>query len=285
MIRKKTKRVLIIGAKGMLGAELIGVFSKDQNYDVIGVDLPSIDITKRESIERNFKKVQPDIVINAAAFTDVDGCEDRKELCKKINGLAVEDLTKECNKIDAVLVHYSTDYVFAGDKKKGYEESDITNPQNQYGKSKELGEKKLQKFGKKYYLIRLSWLFGKHGKNFVDTMLKLAKERDVLEVVNDQFGEPTYAKDLAEKTKKLLDRKKPYGIYHITNEGVISWYDFAKEIFRIARVDIKIKPVSSERFPRPAKRPHYSALINTKLPRLRSWKEALQEYLESHKYK
>lgn len=273
-------KVLIIGAKGMLGTELVEVFRSDNNYKVYTADLPEVDITKPESIRENLTQTQPDIVINAAAFTDVDGCEEQTELCHKVNGESLEYLAKECTKIDATLIHYSTDYVFDGKKEEGYKEDDKTNPQSQYGKSKELGEQNLQKFGKKYYIIRLSLLFGKNSNNFVDIMLKLAQEKDKLEVVNDQICKPTYAKDLATRAKELLDSKKPYGIYHITNEGVVSRYDLVREIVKVAGLKTKINPVSSDKFPRPAKRPHYSGLINTKLPSSRPWQEALREYLE-----
>ncbi len=273
-------KVLIIGSKGMLGTELVEVFTID-DYEVYKADLPEIDITDSESIRNKFSEIKPNIVINAAAFTDVDGCEEKIELCHQVNGEALEYLAKECDRIDAILTHYSTDYVFDGEKEEGYKEVDQTNPQSQYGKSKELGEKNLQKYGNKYYLIRSSWLFGKHGNNFVETMLKLATEKDKLEVVNDQFGKPTYAKDLAGRTKELLESDQESGIYHITNEGVTSWYDFTREIFKIADIDIPVAPVTTDKFPRPAKRPHYSGLINTKLPKSRPWQEALQEYLDS----
>ncbi|NQV13056.1 MAG: dTDP-4-dehydrorhamnose reductase [Parcubacteria group bacterium] len=274
------KKVLIIGSKGMLGMELVEIFSID-DYEIHRADLPEIDITDSESIQSKFSEIKPDIVINAAAFTDVDGCEKQIELCHKVNGEALEYLAKECNKIGATLTHYSTDYVFDGGKEEGYTEDDQTNPQSQYGKSKELGEKNLQKYGEKYYIIRLSWLFGQHGNNFVETMLKLGQEKDKLEVVNDQFGKPTYAKDLAERTKELLESGQVHGIYHITNEGVTSWYDFTREIFKLAGVKISVEPVTTDKFPRPAKRPHYSGLINTKLPKSRPWQEALRDYLDS----
>ena len=271
-------KVLIIGSKGMLGTELVDVFTTN-DYEVHKTDLPEIDITSPESIRKNLAQIEPNIIINAAAFTDVDGCEENIELCHQVNGEALEHLAKECQKIDATIIHYSTDYVFDGEKKEGYSEDDKTDPQSQYGKSKELGEKNLQKYGEKYYIIRLSWLFGKHGNNFVETMLKLAKEKDKLEVVNDQFGKPTYAKDLAVRTKELLESGQSNGIYHITNEGVTSWYDFTQEIFKIAGLDTPVEPVTTDKFPRPAQRPHYSGLINTKLPKSRPWQEALREYL------
>ncbi|MBU1178589.1 dTDP-4-dehydrorhamnose reductase [Patescibacteria group bacterium] len=272
-------KILIIGSKGMLGTELVEVFSTS-DYKVYKADLPEIDITDSASIQGKLGEIKPDIVINAAAFTDVDGCEEQIELCHKVNGQALEYLVKECNKVGSTLVHYSTDYVFDGEKEEGYKEADQTNPQSQYGKSKELGEKNLQKYGDKYYLIRLSWLFGKHGNNFVETMLRLAREKDRLEVVNDQFGKPTYAKDLAIRTKELLESQKAFGIYHITNEGVTSWYDFTREIFKLAGIKTPVTPVTTDKFPRPAKRPHYSGLINTKLPLSRPWQEALGEYLD-----
>src|SRR3989339_1295627 len=163
MHRSQKKHLLIIGARGMLGTELVAVFEQDKTYQTATADLPEIDITKPESIRESFGKFKPEIVINAAAFTDVDGCEKQVELCHRVNGEALEYLAVECAKIDAMLVHYSTDYVFDGEKKEGYTETDVPNPQSQYGHSKELGEKNLQKYGEKYYLIRLAWLFGKNG--------------------------------------------------------------------------------------------------------------------------
>lgn len=274
------KKILIIGAKGMLGTELMDVFNNDKSYKTVGTDMRDFDITKKEQVSKNIEKIKPEIVINAAAYTKVDDCEKEKEICMKVNGRAVGYIAKICHKLDAIMVHYSTDYIFDGNKKEGYKEDDQSfAPLNVYGKSKLLGEQELQKNHNKFYLIRTAWLYGRNGKNFVDTMLELAKKMQEIKVVNDQHGKPTLARDLAKRTKELIERSYPFGVYHITNEGMITWYDFAKKIFAIAKINVKVIPVTSAEFPRPAKRPKYSALVNTKLPKSRKWDKALLEYL------
>ena len=273
-------KILILGAKGMLGHDLQAEFEKD--HQVTGWGIDEIDITKEEEVNKKIVQLKPNLVINAAAFTDVDGCEEKKDLCMKVNGQAVGFIAQACKKCNAVLVHYSTDYVFDGQNKEGYKEDAKLDPINLYGQSKALGEEEIQKNTTKYYLLRTSWLYGKHGKNFVDTMLNLAKERDKIKVVNDQFGKPTYTKDLAKRTKEIIEQKRDFGIYHVTNEGITSWYEFTKKIFEIAGINIEVKPQTTEQFPRPAKRPKYSALINTKLPKMRRWEEVLKEYLTTN---
>lgn len=278
------KKILIIGARGMLGHELVKVLGEDKNYEVVGTDMQDFDITSREQVFENIKKISPQIVINAAAFTRVDDCEKEefKKICMKVNGTAVGFIAAACREIGAILVHYSTDYIFDGEKKEGYKEDEKKfAPVNVYGESKLLGEQELQKNTDKFYLIRTAWLYGKNGKNFVDTMLELAKKMKELKVVNDQTGSPTYAVDLAKRTKELLEGNYPSGIYHITNEGRVTWFDFAKKIFEIARINVKLIPVTSAQFPRPAKRPKYAALVNTKLPKSGKWEEALSEYLST----
>ncbi len=272
-------KILILGAKGMLGYELVEVF---RDFEVFGWDKEEIDITSEIQVNEKIGELKPDIVINAAAYTDVDGCEKNKELAMNVNGYAIGYLASVCKKIGAIFIHYSTDYVFHGGNPDGYKEGDMPrNPLNVYSQSKLLGEKLLKENTEMYYLIRTSWLFGKHGKNFVDTMLKLAQNQDELKVVNDQHGKPTYALDLAKKTREIVESQKPCGIYHLTNEGVTTWYGFAREIFEIKNIKVKTEPCRSIEFPRPAKRPHYSILLNTKLPPSRSWQEALREYLSS----
>ena len=187
-----------------------------------------------------------------------------------------------CRKIDCLLVQYSTDYVFGGRKPKGYNENDIPHPINTYGKSKLYGEKMLKKYGKDYYIIRTSWLYGKNGRNFVDAICEMAPKRFEIKVVNDQFGKPTYARDLASRTKEIIDKKLAFGIYHLTNEGVTTWYKLAKEICRIKRFKTRILPITSFEIPRPAKRPTYSILINTKIKKSRNWHKALIEYLKTN---
>lgn len=317
------QKTLILGAKGMLGYDLAEVFRVE---NPILWDKDDLDITDKESVSQKLGELKPDIVINAAAYTAVDDCEINKDLAVSVNGLAVGYLAQTCQEIGAVLVHYSTDYVFDGNNVNGYKEDDSTfgMPINMYGKSKLLGEQFIKEIAGglcagcehncemqeeqegyamstgghrisdkeptlKYYIIRTSWLYGKNGPNFVDKILALAKERDIIKVVNDQFGKPTYARDLAKKTKELLDGNYPFGIYHVTNETKsnkgISWFDFATKIVAIGKKNKMVKdnttviPCSSEEFPRPAKRPRYSMLINTKLSKVETWDKSLERYL------
>lgn len=265
-------KVMIIGALGMLGHDLQKVFPNAELFDVAGDNI--LDITDENMVMKTVETVQPDVVINAAAYTDVDGCEDNTELSLKVNGEALANIAKACNKVGAKLVHYSTDYIFDGNK-KGYVESDIPNPINAYGVSKLLGEKNIRENMDDYRIIRTSWLFGKHGKNFVETMLSLSGQMDTVMVVNDQFGKPTYAADLAHKTAEVINMEP--GIYHITNEGVCSWYEFASAV-----ID-NVVPCLSDVFLRKAKRPRYSVLANTKTAPLRHWRVALVEYLKQRK--
>jgi len=272
-------KILILGYKGMLGDELVKAFKKDNELTLW--DRSEIDIADRKDVKSKIGDLKPEAVINAAAYTAVDLTEgEGKEIARRVNGEAVGFLAEACKKNGSVLIHYSTDYVFDGENENGYREDEKRDPLNEYGRSKARGEELLQKINPKFYLIRLSWLFGANGKNFVETMLRLAEERQELRVVNDQHGKPTYAKDLAERTRELLESKKPFGIYHLTNEGVCAWYEFAVKIFELAGIDIKVTPVASSEFPTPAKRPAYSALVNTKLPLSRNWEEALGDYLE-----
>jgi dTDP-4-dehydrorhamnose reductase len=217
------------------------------------------------------RKIKPDVVINAAAYTDVDGCEDKQELAFQVNGYGPGHIAEACFIVGAKLVHFSTDYVFDGSKKE-YVESDIPNPVNVYGHSKLLGENKIIGNIDDYRIIRTSWLFGVHGKNFVETMLRLSREMDTVKVVKDQFGKPTYTMDLANKVKEIVELDP--GIYHVTNDGICSWYEFASSI-----IDNVIS-CTSEEFPRKAKRPRYSVLVNTKTEPMRHWKEALKDYLK-----
>ena len=277
------KKILIIGGKGMLGQDLVNIFNNDNNYIITAWDKDEIDITKEDEVFNKISDLKPEIVINAAAYTDVDGCEDNKELCMSVNGEALEYLAKACEKNNAILIHYSTDYIFNGEREEGYEEDyNEIDPVNYYGEAKALAEKKIKENCEKYYILRTSWLFGKNGKNFVDTMLDLAKKMDELKVINDQHGKPTYTADLVKRTKEIIENKEEFGIYHTTNEEETTWYEFAKEIFKQAGVEIKVNSCTSEEFPTKAKRPHYSGLINTKLPNMRSWREALGDYLKTN---
>ncbi|MFH0853323.1 MAG: dTDP-4-dehydrorhamnose reductase [bacterium] len=269
-------KILILGCWGMLGHELMKIFEKEE---VRGWDFKELDITDRKAVEKAINKLDPEVVINAAAYTSVDDCETSIDKALKINGNAVGYLASACAQNGSILVHFSTDYVFDGKKKAGNSEEDIMDPINVYGQSKAKGELLIQEVMTRYYIVRTSWLYGKNGKNFVDMMLNMAKEKRVARVVNDQNGSPTYALDLAETVALILKEEKPFGIYHVTNSGSTTWYDFAREIFKIMKQDVPLQAVTSKEFPRAAKRPEYSILLNSKLKPLRPWKEALRDYL------
>ncbi|MDD5291363.1 MAG: dTDP-4-dehydrorhamnose reductase [Patescibacteria group bacterium] len=284
--------ILILGSRGNLGGQLVKVFKADKEYEVVAWDREEIDITDKGLVFKKIRELKPDIIINATAYNAVDKCEeDEKEftLAKKINAEAVGYLVEACLEVDAVLIHYSSDYVFAGDRKEGYKEDDKPDPINKYGETKLAGEEELIKKsgqGLKYYLIRTSKLFGPRGEgeltkpSFFDLMLDLAKKKKELDVVNEEVSCFTYTPDLARATKKLLESDKGYGIYHITNVGRATWHEAAAELFKIIGKKIKINPVKGDKFPRPARRPAYSVLINTKFDMQRDWKEALKEYLK-----
>lgn len=278
-------KVLIIGAKGMLGQELVQEFSGN-SYEVSMWDKEEIDITKKDLVLEKIKSARPEIIINAAAYNAVDKIEEReKDFADLINGYAVGNLSEAAGIIGAIFVHYSTDYVFDGKEIDGYREDAMPGPQSVYADSKLLGEQQIK--NKKYYLIRTSRLFGKQAqsvgakKNFVDAMLKCAEEKDCLELVDEELSSPTYVRDLARRTREIIEWKKPFGIYHATNEGSCTWYGWAKKIFELSGKNVKLVPVGANRFPRSAKRPKYSVLLNTKLPPLRKWEEALEDYLKT----
>lgn len=262
-------KILIFGAGGMLGRELCNVFP-----DAIKLKHSDIDIQNRKMVLKTIGMEKPDVVINAAAYTSVDDCEENQELAFGVNGIAPGYIAEGCSNSGAKLIHYSSDYVFDGSKKE-YIESDLPNPINVYGSSKLMGEKNIIQNTNNYRIIRTSWLFGAYGVNFVDTMLKLKERMETVRVVNDQFGKPTYAYDLARKTVEIVGLGP--GIYHITNEGVCSWYEFASAI-----ID-NVTPCKSKEFVRKAKRPTYSVLVNTKTTLMRHWKDALAEYLNKRK--
>lgn len=278
-------KVLIIGSKGMLGQALAGEFGEN-GYEVSSWDKEEIDITKKEEVNKKISDLKPEIIINAAAYNAVDKIEESdKELGEEINGYAVGNLSEAAEAVGAILVHYSTDYVFDGKEIDGYKEDATPNPQSVYANSKLIGEQQIK--NEKYYLIRTSRLFGKAAlsegakKSFVDVMLKCAEERDCLELVDEELSSPTYACDLARRTREIIEWKKPFGIYHVTNEGSCTWYGWAKKIFELSGKSVRLIPVGADRFPRPAKRPKYSILLNTKLPPIRKWEEALADYLKT----
>jgi len=273
-------KILILGAQGMLGQALALAF-KDKNSTLW--DLSDLDIADKEEVENKLFDLKPTLIINAAAYTDVDGAEKNQELAMKVNGQAVGYLAEVAKKLSTILVHYSTDYVFAGTKQEGYKEDDQPSPVSAYGKSKLEGEKLLQENCEMYYLIRSSWMFGQGGDNFIKNILTKAEQDGSLKIVNDQFGKPTYAQDLAIKTREIVDGMKPCGIYHVTNEtkpGGITWFDLARKAIEIKGLSVEVTPCSTAEMPRSAERPQYAALVNTKLEPMRVWEEAVKEYLK-----
>ncbi len=262
----------------MLGGALREVFT---DSEVTASDRKELDITDIAMVREKISALKPDVIINAAAYTDVDKAEVERELAFAVNAAGVKNLAEVAKEVGATLVHYSTDYVFPGDREAGYNEGDELGPAvNVYGESKLAGEVALRDSGCRFYLIRTAWLYGVGGKNFVTTMLKLGKERSELGVVNDQHGSPTYTVDVARYTKELLEKGFLLGVYHATNSGVTTWYEFAREIFAVAGLAVVVKPVPSSEYRRPAKRPPWSGLLNTKGPKMRRWQEALREYLK-----
>ena len=265
----------------MLGHDLIKTFVKE--YEVISLSKKDLDITQKEETRRTIKAISPDIVINAAGFTDVDGCEKKMHKAFAINGEGTKNVAKGCRATGAKLIYISTDYIFDGEKGSPYDETDLPNPQNIYGESKLLGERYIEKLLDDYLIVRTQWLYGKHGRNFVETIIGLAKKTNRIEVVNDQVGSPTYTADLSWTILALLS-KDAKGIFHVSNNGFCTWYGFALDIVKLTGMKgVEIVPISSSALNRPARRPPYSVLNCQKLVKeggikMRQWKDALQDY-------
>jgi dTDP-4-dehydrorhamnose reductase len=274
-------RIVLTGADGMLGHAL-----KEQLPDpaIVCFNREALDITVLDDVVRKVKDARPDCIINAAGFTDVDACETEPEKAYLVNGIGARNLAIAGEETGCPIVHVSSDYVFDGTKEGAYDEWDDTNPVSRYGISKLLGERFVMSLTNRFYIVRTSWLYGPSGRNFVNTVLRLMKEKERIEVVTDQVGSPTFTRDLAVKIREIIGRG--YGIYHVTNSGICSWYEFAKAIAAKKQINTPIDPVTSEQFRRPAKRPANSVLGNTMLrleglEPLRPWQEALGEYLGS----
>jgi len=265
----------------MLGSDIRKVFA---DVDLITLSRRDFDITDLTGATEFISGAHPDYLIHAAAFTDVDGSELGPEKAYLVNGLGTRNITMACEAIGCPVLYISSDYVFDGSASEPYNEWDKPNPVNKYGLSKLLGEQFVTSLTNRFYIVRTSWLYGRNGKNFVDTISRLLSEKDSIDVVNDQFGSPTFTYDLAVKLKELIG--KGYGIYHITNTSHCSWYEFAVEIAKIKGINKKINPTTSEKFQRPAKRPAFSVLGNTMLKLegigpARHWKKALADYLKA----
>ncbi|VTS31701.1 dTDP-4-dehydrorhamnose reductase [Streptococcus porcinus] len=276
--------ILITGSNGQLGTELRYLLD-ERNEEYVAVDVAEMDITNEDMVDQVFAQVKPTLVYHCAAYTAVDAAEDEgKALNQAINVDGTENIAKACQKYDATLVYISTDYVFDGTKTVGQEwfETDIPDPQTEYGRTKRLGEEAVEKYTKKYYIIRTAWVFGNYGKNFVFTMQNLAKTHSKLTVVNDQFGRPTWTRTLAEFMCHLAENNKAFGYYHLSNDSKedTSWYDFAKEILK--DTDVEVVPVDSSAFPAKAKRPLNSTMNLDKAKAtgfvIPMWQDALQEF-------
>ena len=275
-------KILITGANGMLGHDLEKIL-KDK-HELVLTTSKTLDITDKKQAMEVICENKPDVVINSAAYTDVDGCEENQDIAYAVNGDGVRNLALACKEVGCPLVHVSTDYVFNGKSDRPWVEDDEIGPISVYGKSKLKGEEAILEILDKYFIVRTAWLYGVNGKNFPKTMLELAESHPEITVVYDEVGSPTYTPDLAYGISQLIETDY-YGIYHLTNSGSCSWCEFARYIFDVAEVDVKVIPVTASEFARAAPRPSYSVLENKNwvdkgFEPLRSYKEAIKEYVE-----
>ncbi|MDD3137457.1 MAG: dTDP-4-dehydrorhamnose reductase [Lachnospiraceae bacterium] len=275
-------KVLVTGYKGQLGFDVVNELKK-RGHSVIGVDVDEMDITDATAVEKTITESKVEVVIHCAAYTAVDAAEDNIDICRKVNALGTENIAVVCKKLKLKMIYISTDYVFNGEGERPWEPDDIREPLNVYGQTKYEGELAVEKNVEKYFIVRIAWVFGVNGKNFIKTMLNLGETKDEIKVVSDQIGSPTYTYDLAVLLVDMAESEK-YGKYHATNEGLCTWYEFATEIFRQAEINVKVNPVSSDEFPAKAKRPHNSRMNKDKLEmngfhRLPTWQDALERYL------
>lgn len=277
-------KVLVTGVKGQLGHDVVNELEK-RGIEAVGVDVEEMDITDAAACETVIKKAKPDAIIHCAAYTAVDAAEENVELCRRVNAEGTRNIAKVCQELDIKMMYISTDYVFNGQGERPWEPDDHREPLNVYGLTKYEGEIAVEQLVKKYFTVRIAWVFGINGKNFIKTMLRLGKERGAVSVVNDQIGSPTYTYDLARLLADMIQTDR-YGRYHATNEGLCSWYEFACEIFRQAGMDsVAVTPVDSSSFPAKAKRPANSRMSKEKLEengfkRLPAWQDALGRYLK-----
>ena len=287
-------KVFVTGVNGQLGYDVMRELEKRGYNDAVGVDIEEMDITDSESVDRVITDANPDVVIHCAAWTAVDLAEDedKQDKVHLVNAVGTENIAKVCKKLDCKMIYISTDYVFDGQGTRPWEPDDERNPLNVYGQTKYEGELAVEKWLEKYFIVRIAWVFGQNGKNFVRTMLNLGKTHDKLTVVDDQIGSPTYTPDLARLLVDMAESYK-YGIYHATNEGFCSWYEFACEIFRQASEfdnaykNVSVSPVTSDKYPSKAKRPSNSRMNKNKLTengfeKLPAWQDALRRYIKEY---
>ncbi|MGL5695176.1 MAG: dTDP-4-dehydrorhamnose reductase [Peptostreptococcaceae bacterium] len=276
-------KILVTGSNGQLGREIIKQLDNTKHI-IFCEDRNTLDITNFAEIDNYIVQKKPDVIINCAAYTKVDLCEEQIQLAYKVNSIGARNIAICAQKINAKNVYVSTDYVFDGNSSNAYKEDDKVGPTSIYGKSKLLGEEFTKSMSSKYFIIRTAWLYG-DGHNFVKTMINLSKSHKEINVVNDQYGSPTYTKDLAKVILNLIDTEY-YGIYHGTNNGTCTWYEFAKKIFEIENIDIKVNPITSDEFKSAAKRPTFSVLDNFMLNLInmdtfRNWEDAIYDYLKN----
>lgn len=289
-------KILITGSKGQVGSQLINILDKGKselgeiptqikNAVVIGKGSQELNIADFTNVKSVLKEIKPDVVINAAAYTNVDGCETNKELAFNVNAMGAKNLAIACEDIGAKIVHISTDFVFNGTGNRPFKESDEPSPQSIYAISKNMGDNYVKQFSSKHFILRISWAYGYNGNNFVYAIMKAGKEKGSLRVVNDQTGNPTNIEDLAHHILKLITTEK-YGIYHCSGHGECSRYDFARKIIELAEIPCEIKPCSTDEYPSPAKRPVYSSLDNCMLrntvgDEMRDWEQALSTFIKN----
>lgn len=271
-------KVLVTGSGGQLGQEL-GELLPRRGHEVVALARSELDVADSRAVEGALEEHAPDLVINAAAYTNVDGCETETDLAYRVNALGPRNLAQHCERRACDLLHVSTNYVFDGTSERPYETFDPPDPISAYGRSKLAGEEYVKHLTNRWFVVRSAGVYGR-GHNFVRTMLRVAAERDVLKVKGDEFITPTYARDLAAGIAAVIDSGE-YGLYHLTNAGSCSWYEFAREIFRLAGVEVEVVPIPGSEYPLPAARPANGVLSTIGSPRLRHWREALEDYLRS----
>ena len=275
-------KILVTGVKGQLGHDVVNELTK-RDIEAVGGDIEEMDITDPVSVDRVIKETAPDAVIHCAAYTAVDAAEENEELCRKVNADGPQNIANVCKELDIKMIQISTDYVFGGEGTHFWKPEDACEPQSVYGRTKYQGELAVRNTLEKYFIVRIAWVFGINGKNFVKTMLNLAKTHDTIRVVNDQFGSPTYTYDLARLLADMVVTDK-YGVYHATNEGICSWYEFACAIFQEAGISVNVVPVTTAEYAAKAKRPANSRMDNNKLTengfeKLPAWQDALARYV------
>ncbi len=273
----KNKKILVTGANGQLGSAIVTIF-RQHNFDVVGTDRSVMDITNQNQVFEVINHIKPQVIIHCAAYTAVDKAEEDKINCYKVNVDGTRNLTLVAKELNIEFVYFSTDYVFDGTKPDPYEVTDLPNPINYYGLTKYLGEEIIKSFLSKYYVFRISWVFGPNGKNFVNTLLRLAKEKSSINVVSDQFGSPTYTIDVANFL--LSDPQISYGFHHLTNDGYTSWFEFALKIIELSKLKTEVKPILTYEYKTLAKRGLNSRLLKSKKELMKAWIISLQEFLD-----